>query len=132
MVLMFLLKRLYGCTVDGLGKFFILALFQVGGLGIMTHTIAFALLLGVSLGVLEEALGKIGLLVVTVIAALLLAKILGTAPFNVIFFEKLSAMGTVGLSLGLPPHLSSIGKCIIILSMRVGKIGLLAFLLALG
>lgn len=55
-----------------------------------------------------------------------------TAPLKAILFEELSAMGTVGLSLGLTPHLSSIGKCIIILSMLIGRIGLFAFLLALG
>ena len=54
------------------------------------------------------------------------------SSFEVILFEELSAMGTVGLSLGLTPHLSSAGKCIIILSMLVGRIGPLTFLLALG
>jgi trk system potassium uptake protein TrkH len=55
-----------------------------------------------------------------------------TASLEIILFEELSAMGTVGLSLGLTPHLSSAGKCIIILSMLVGRIGPLTFLLALG
>jgi trk system potassium uptake protein TrkH len=55
-----------------------------------------------------------------------------TASLETILFEELSAMGTVGLSLGLTPHLSSAGKCIIILSMLVGRIGPLTFLLALG
>ena len=55
-----------------------------------------------------------------------------TASLEVILFEELSAMGTVGLSLGLTPHLSSAGKCIIILSMLVGRIGPLTFLLALA
>jgi potassium uptake TrkH family protein len=54
------------------------------------------------------------------------------ASLEVVLFEELSAMGTVGLSLGLTPHLSSAGKCIIILSMLVGRIGPLTFLLALG
>ena len=54
------------------------------------------------------------------------------ASLEVILFEELSAMGTVGLSLGLTTHLSSAGKCIIILSMLVGRIGPLTFLLALG
>lgn len=51
-----------------------------------------------------------------------------TASLEVILFEELSAMGTVGLSLGLTPHLSSAGKCIIILSMLVGRIGPFTFL----
>ncbi len=54
------------------------------------------------------------------------------ASFEVILFEELSAMGTVGLSLGLTPHLSCAGKWIIIISMLIGRIGLLTFLLIIG
>ncbi len=54
------------------------------------------------------------------------------APLEVILFEEISAMGTVGLSLGLTPALSDPGKVIIMLSMLVGRIGPLTLLLALG
>jgi len=40
-----------------------------------------------------------------------------------IIFEVFSAFGTVGLSLGLTPHLSVAGKIIIILTMLVGRVG---------
>ena len=67
-----------------------------------------------------------------VIGSTLVLAVTETAPLKAILFEELSAMGTVGLSLGLTPHLSPTGKCIIILSMLIGRIGLFAFLLVLG
>ncbi len=46
-----------------------------------------------------------------------------TAPFNVILFETISAVGTVGLSLGLTPELNSFGRILIILAMFLGRVG---------
>ena len=46
-------------------------------------------------------------------------------------FETVSAFGTVGLSTGLTPTLTSAGKCIIMLTMLIGRIGPLTFALAL-
>ncbi len=40
-----------------------------------------------------------------------------------IIFEVFSAFGTVGLSLGITPQLTSMGKIIIILTMLIGRIG---------
>lgn len=40
-----------------------------------------------------------------------------------VFFESLSAIGTVGLSMGITPLLSGAGKIIIILLMYIGRIG---------
>ena len=48
-----------------------------------------------------------------------------TAPFIDIFFEVTSAFATVGLSCGLCPELSPLGKCIIIIILLVGRIGTL-------
>jgi len=49
-----------------------------------------------------------------------------------IFFEVTSAFGTVGLSLGITPTLSDIGKMAIILTMFIGRLGplTLAFVLS--
>ncbi|MBN2245872.1 MAG: hypothetical protein JW755_08500 [Candidatus Aminicenantes bacterium] len=47
-----------------------------------------------------------------------------------VFFEAFSAFGTVGLSLGLTPHLSAAGKIVIMLTMYIGRIGPLTLLLA--
>lgn len=84
----------------------------------------------------EETIRNAFLIVVlystVVIGSTLVLAVTETAPLKAILFEELSAMGTVGLSLGLTPHLSPTGKCIIILSMLIGRIGLFAFLLVLG
>ena len=47
-------------------------------------------------------------------------------------FETISAFGTVGLSMGITPFLSSIGKIIIIVTMFIGRVGPLTLLLALA
>ncbi|MCA1062131.1 TrkH family potassium uptake protein [Rossellomorea sp. AcN35-11] len=49
-----------------------------------------------------------------------------------IIFEVASAFGTTGLSLGITSDLSVIGKCIIIVLMFIGRVGILAFLLMIG
>ncbi len=48
------------------------------------------------------------------------------ASFLSIVFETVSALGTVGLSMGLTPGLTAVGKIVIILSMLAGRIGPLA------
>jgi Trk-type K+ transport system membrane component len=48
-----------------------------------------------------------------------------------IVFECFSALGTVGLSLGITPALSDAGKIVIILTMFVGRVGVFTILLGL-
>lgn len=62
------------------------------------------------------------------ISALLLSLIEGPrgVAFDEIVFEVVSAFGTVGLSLGLTPHLSIAGKLVIIGIMFAGRVGLVA------
>jgi trk system potassium uptake protein TrkH len=43
--------------------------------------------------------------------------------FAKLFFEILSAFGTVGLSAGITPYLTPFGKIVIILTMYVGRVG---------
>ncbi|MGI6095117.1 MAG: TrkH family potassium uptake protein [Lachnospiraceae bacterium] len=45
------------------------------------------------------------------------------APFLDVLYETASAVGTVGLSRGLTPRLSTAGKLIIIVTMYIGRIG---------
>jgi trk system potassium uptake protein len=54
------------------------------------------------------------------------------APFLPTMFEVVSAFGTVGLSMGLTPSLTAVGKVIIIVVMFIGRIGPLTMALALG
>jgi trk system potassium uptake protein TrkH len=44
-------------------------------------------------------------------------------PFRELLFESVSAFATVGLSMGITPHLSVLGKIIIIILMYLGRIG---------
>lgn len=47
-----------------------------------------------------------------------------------VFFEVISALATVGLSLGLTPDLSDFGKIIIMLLMFIGRIGIMTVIYA--
>ena len=77
---------------------------------------------------LTVALLAIGLLfVVTFILAI-------TEPFSFLqlLFETTSAFGTVGLSTGITPDLTLVGKLLIIGTMYVGRVGPLTVMLALA
>ena len=52
-------------------------------------------------------------------------------PYEEILFETASALGTVGLSTGMTGDLSIFGKCLVILLMFVGRLGVLTFGLAI-
>lgn len=48
-----------------------------------------------------------------------------------ILFESISAFSTLGASIGMTPYLSFVGKILILLSMLIGRIGSLTFMIAL-
>ena len=52
--------------------------------------------------------------------------------FLTVFFEVVSASGTVGLSLGITPTLTALGKVLISILMFIGRIGPLTLVLAIG
>ncbi|TLS38227.1 TrkH family potassium uptake protein [Pseudalkalibacillus caeni] len=52
-------------------------------------------------------------------------------PVMAIIFEVCSAFGTTGLSLGITPELSTVGKVTIIFMMFIGRIGIISFLFLL-
>ena len=47
-------------------------------------------------------------------------------------YEAFSAFGTVGLTLGITPGLTSIGKVVILLTMYLGRVGPMTVMLALA
>ena len=51
--------------------------------------------------------------------------------FLTVVFEAFSAFGTVGLSLGLTPSLTVVGKAVIILTMFAGRVGMAALAVSL-
>lgn len=61
-------------------------------------------------------------------AALLLLTLWEPAPFIALAFEVVSALGTVGLSLGITGDLTAAGKGVLIVVMFLGRIGPLALL----
>ena len=56
----------------------------------------------------------------------------GNFSFIQIIFEQVSAFGTVGLSTGITPELSTAGRIVIISSMFVGRVGTLTFAFVLS
>ena len=52
-------------------------------------------------------------------------------PLFSIVFELISALSTVGLSINLSPLLSETGKMVVIVSMFIGRIGVLTFFTSL-
>lgn len=59
--------------------------------------------------------------------AILILLVTENAPMSWIIFEALSALGTVGLSMGLTTELSSTGKFVIMVLMFMGRVGILTF-----
>lgn len=53
------------------------------------------------------------------------------ASLESLLFEAISAFGTVGLTLGVTPHLTAIGKVVIMLTMYLGRVGPMTVVLAL-
>ncbi|MBT7670643.1 MAG: Trk family potassium uptake protein, partial [Bdellovibrionales bacterium] len=71
-------------------------------------------------------------ILITSFFILVMIRLEGNQSFLTIFFEVISASGTVGLSLGITPYLTLAGKLAISLVMFIGRIGPLTLVLALG
>ncbi len=72
----------------------------------------------------------ISLLYVSFVSLALLS--IEQGDFVKIVFEAVSAFGTVGLSMGLTPELSTVSRVIIIITMLIGRAGPLTVALAVG
>jgi trk system potassium uptake protein TrkH len=83
-----------------------------------------------SLVVKTTALTFLSIVCVSTILLIML-KVEPRHDFLSLFFEVVSAFGTVGLSLGITPFLSSMGKFVIVIMMFIGRIGPLTLLLAM-
>jgi trk system potassium uptake protein TrkH len=70
-----------------------------------------------------------GIIIFCVVFVLFLVESL---PFDRLFFEAISAFGTVGLSMGITDSLSTAGRLLITLLMYIGRIGPLTLIYALS
>ncbi|MBP1991996.1 TrkH family potassium uptake protein [Paenibacillus eucommiae] len=126
-------------------QFFIIILMFIGaspgstGGGIKTTT--FTVLVGAMLAMIrgkedivffrfrlakDRIFKAITLTMLALFLVILVAMLLSTtesAPFLTILFEVTSAFGTVGLSMGLTPELTMIGKILISITMFAGRLG---------
>lgn len=83
----------------------------------------------------ERILKAVTITMIALALVIIVTMILSTTEdhsFLMILFEVTSAFGTVGLSMGLTPDLSDLGKILISLTMFIGRLGPLTLAYALG
>jgi len=85
----------------------------------------------VSPDIIPKALAVITLSLALVVTMTILLSYVEGEDFIKILFEVVSAFGTVGLSTGITPSLSTAGKIIIIITMFAGRLGPLGLALSL-
>ncbi|MDO8490975.1 MAG: TrkH family potassium uptake protein [Dehalococcoidia bacterium] len=78
----------------------------------------------------HQALAVVFLAFALVFAVVFVLTLTESASFLRLVFETVSAFGTVGLSTGITPELSTIGKLVIMFVMFVGRVGPLSLGLA--
>lgn len=81
--------------------------------------------------IIGKMLAVVGLAIIWVFLATLILTITEKADFLVILFEVVSALGTVGLSMGLTPDLSEVGRVVITITMFLGRVGPLTLAIAI-
>ena len=138
---------------SGLGKILMIALMIIGaspastGGGIKTTTLG---VLGIAawneiLGreenifwhrkldhqIVRRALTMAFIYVITLFLGAVILSLVEDFSFEVLIFEVVSAMGTVGLSLGITPELSVAGKMVLVILMFWGRVGILSFFASL-
>lgn len=81
--------------------------------------------------IITRAMAIIMIAISVVISMIMILSFTESASFMEIVFEVISAFGTVGLTLGITPYLSFIGKIIIIITMFIGRLGPITMAVAL-
>ncbi|MFO7637070.1 MAG: TrkH family potassium uptake protein [Clostridia bacterium] len=80
----------------------------------------------VSWSIVRKSISILFLGVTVVLFSTFVLLIAGEGSLSQVLFESISAFGTVGLSTGITPYLSAIGKIMIIITMFLGRVGPLA------
>jgi trk system potassium uptake protein TrkH len=71
-------------------------------------------------------------LIIVSIGVLVMVRVEPDKSFMSLLFEVVSGFATVGLSMGITPFLSVMGKICIIVMMYLGRVGPLTLVLAIG
>ncbi len=109
---------------------FVLILALVGALRGKTSAEAFGRTIPTPTVFKATAIATMGVL--AVVAAVTMLLVAQPLPFHVALFEVVSALGTVGLSIGGTAHLDEIGKTLIMACMFLGRVGPLTVFLILS
>jgi trk system potassium uptake protein len=83
-------------------------------------------------GDVDRALAVALLAIAFVFSIVMALSLTEEADFMSVLFEATSAFGTVGLSTGITPDLSTAGQLIVVLAMFIGRLGPLTLVLALA
>lgn len=113
---------------SGFEQLVILFLIQIGGMGVITAAVAVALISGRRIGLMQRSMMQetiaapnVGGIIISCLEGL---------PMLTCLFETASAIGTVGLSLGVTPELGMVSRGILILLMFLGRVGGLTLVFA--
>lgn len=82
--------------------------------------------------IMNRALAILVLAITYVIIVIMLMLIAENFSPEEIMFEVISAFGTVGLTLGITPDLTTFSKLLLIVTMFIGRLGPMTFALAVG
>lgn len=85
----------------------------------------------VSDAVVRKALAVLVLSLSLLVLVTFILLALEPLPFLPVFFEAVSAVGTVGLSMGITSQLSDPGKLLLALTMLIGRVGVIMVMLSL-
>jgi trk system potassium uptake protein TrkH len=83
------------------------------------------------IAIIFKAMSIFVLSLTIIICTTVILSILGDATLLEYLFESTSAFGTVGLSLGVTPTLSSVSKAALIITMFMGRVGVLTMGMAI-
>ncbi|NCA92264.1 TrkH family potassium uptake protein, partial [bacterium] len=81
-------------------------------------------------GVLRQALAIFSSYMIAIFFCSIIICAIEPLSMKAVIFEVISAIGTVGLSLGITPQLSVVSKILIGLLMYAGRVGILTIVLA--
>jgi trk system potassium uptake protein TrkH len=79
-----------------------------------------------------RAFGVFAWFVIVIVADMIILTVTEKASYLQVLFETVSALGNTGLSMGITPSLSSIGKMALIITMFIGRVGPLTLGFALA